>query len=87
MDEETKARHSKRIQQKENHIKQQVRIAKQHGISSYSDFLDQPHRFVKHSAMNCGNPKCIYCANPRRLFNEKTKQEKSFEQTKVWTET
>ena len=26
--------------------------------------------------MNCGNPKCVMCANPRKTFKELTQQEK-----------
>jgi hypothetical protein len=30
--------------------------------------------------MNCGNPNCVMCANPRKVFKEKTIQEKRLEQ-------
>ena len=73
--EQDKMKHSKRIHQKETHVAKQTTIAKQNHIP-----VDEPHRLAKHSVMNCGNPKCIMCANPRKLFKEKTIQEKRFEQ-------
>ena len=71
MDQEAKEKHSKRLHQKENYIKKQTKIAKAFGIQE-----KEPHRFAKHSPLNCGNPKCIMCANPRKTFNELTIQEK-----------
>ena len=35
--------------------------------------------------INCGNPNCVMCMNPRR-YGEKTIQELSFEQTAKWSE-
>jgi hypothetical protein len=40
----------------------------------------------KHHAMDCGQPGCILCGNPRKLFKEKTIQEKSFYQEKLYDE-
>jgi len=73
--EEEKVKHSKRILKTDNAVKKQVKIAKSAG----SD-ISQPHKFAKVHAMNCGNPKCFMCANPRKVFNEKTIQEKRLEQ-------
>lgn len=72
-DELTKLQHSKRIQTKKNAVKRQVNIAKSHGID-----VIEPHKYVKHHAMNCGQPQCILCGNPRKLWKEKTIQEKKF---------
>jgi hypothetical protein len=55
----------------ENAVQRQIKIAQMHGASTV-----EPHRFVKHHAMNCGQPGCILCSNPRRIFKEKTIQEK-----------
>jgi hypothetical protein len=74
--EEDKFKKSKRILEDENAVKKQTKIAKSAG----SD-ISQPHRFAKHHAMNCGNPNCVMCGNPRKVFKEKTIQEKRFEQT------
>lgn len=73
--EEEKVKHSKRILKTDNAVKKQVKIAKEFGIE-----VKEPHKFAKHHAMNCGNPKCFMCANPRKVFNEKTIQEKRLEQ-------
>jgi hypothetical protein len=52
-------------------VKRQVKIAKEFGIP-----VKEPHKFAKHHAMNCGNPKCVMCGNPRKTFKELTQQEK-----------
>jgi hypothetical protein len=47
-------------------IARQLRIAKQ--SSSHDTRLDkEPHRLAKHHAMDCGNPKCGLCGNPRHI--------------------
>ena len=69
--EQDKFKHSKRLLKDENAVKKQTRIAKQYGSS-----VKEPHRFAKHHAMNCGDPNCVMCANPRKIFNEPTQQEK-----------
>lgn len=81
MDEETKAKHSKRMLQKENYVNKQVKIAKAYGIP-----VREKHRLQDHAAVNCGDPKCTICMNPRKLLKEKTIQEKKFDQTKTWIE-
>jgi hypothetical protein len=73
--EEEKVKHSKRILKTDNAVKKQVKIAKEFGIE-----VKEPHKFAKLHAMNCGNPKCFMCSNPRKIFNEKTIQEKRLEQ-------
>ena len=69
--EQDKIKHSKRLQKDENAVKKQTKIAKEFGIP-----VEEPHKFVKHHAMNCGNPKCVMCGNPRKTFKELTQQEK-----------
>ena len=71
MDQQSKEKHSKRIHQKENHVKKQAKIAKQ--VLGLNE--KQPHRFAKHSPANCGNPKCLMCGNPRKTLKELTVQE------------
>lgn len=78
-DDLTKEKHSRRIQKTENKIKRQLKIAKEYHVEQ-----TDPHRYAKMHAMNCGNPKCIMCSNPRHMWKEKTKQELSFEQTDKW---
>ena len=70
-DERTKISHSKRIHQKETKIKKQLTIAKINHLE-----VEEPHKYAKHHVMNCGNPKCIMCSNPRKTFKQKTYQEK-----------
>ena len=69
--EQDKIKHSKRLQKDENVIKKQTKIAKSAGLE-----VNEPHKFTKHHAMNCGNPKCFMCSNPRKVFKELTQQEK-----------
>jgi len=74
-DSETKLKKSSRISKDSNAAKRQMRILKQHGaVLDITD--DSVHRFEKKHAMNCGNPKCIMCSNPRKTFKELTPQEK-----------
>lgn len=84
--EEDKFKHSKRMLKDENAVKKQVKIAKEykHINGEYNPKLDQPHRFAKHHAMDCGNPGCFLCGNPRKLWHELTAQEKRmFQETEI----
>ena len=70
--EQDKFKHSKRLQQDENAIKKQTKIAKASGVP-----VTEPHKFAKHHAMDCGNPGCYLCGNPRKTHKDKlTQQEK-----------
>ena len=69
--EDDKFKKSKRLLKDENAVKKQLKIAKSAG----SD-VSQPHKFAKKHAMNCGNPNCVMCMNPRKSFKELTQQEK-----------
>jgi hypothetical protein len=68
--EQDKFKHSKRLLKDENAIKKQTKIAKEHGME-----VKEPHKFAKHHAMDCGNPECMLCGNPRKTFKELTTQE------------
>ena len=81
-DEESKEKRSKRLHQEQTAIKRQIQIAKTH--LTPDSYIAEPHRYHKHHVMNCGNPKCHMCGNPRKLFKDKTTQELSFEQTDKW---
>lgn len=76
--EQDKIKNSKRRLKDENAIKKQVKIAKQHATSEYTPGdITQPHRLVKKHAMDCGNPECFLCGNPRKTHKDKlTTQEK-----------
>jgi hypothetical protein len=70
---------SRRRQKDENAVRKQAKIAKQrNSIGAYQSKAEkQPHRFSKHHAMDCGNPKCYLCGNPRKTHKDKlTAQEK-----------
>ena len=78
-DESAKIKNSRRRQQDANAVVKQVKIAKQHHLPNTlsSPQERQPHRMVKHHAMDCGNPKCYLCGNPRKTHKDKlTTQEK-----------
>lgn len=68
---------SRRRLKDENAIRKQAKIAKQHGAVFNDKVTKQPHRLAKHHAMDCGNPECYMCGNPRKTHKDKlTAQEK-----------
>jgi hypothetical protein len=73
--EEDKFNHSRRLHKDQVAIDRQVKIAKEYGIP-----VKEPHKFAKHHALNCGDPNCVMCMNPRKANGEKTMQERKFEQ-------
>jgi hypothetical protein len=80
--DQIKARVSKRRLKDDNAVRKQVKIAKAHGLTPKDKQLKEPHRYAKHHAMDCGNPGCILCSNPRhnKLFKKDklTIQERKF---------
>jgi hypothetical protein len=76
--EQDRFKASKRRFQVDTNIKKQVKIAKQHGAFLYNhSLIKEPHRLAKHRAMDCGNPQCFMCGNPRRTDKDRlTTQEK-----------
>lgn len=82
--EADKFNHSKRLQQSENAVKKQVKIAKAHGLTNKDKAVKEPHRLEKHHAMDCGQPGCMLCGNPRKTWKELTAQEKRmFQETEI----
>jgi hypothetical protein len=74
-----KQKHSKRLHQKQNHVAKQAKILKQYGVPN-----EEPHRLAKRHALNCGNPKCLMCGNPRKMWHEMTIQErKHFQEMEI----
>lgn len=58
-------------------IARQVKIAKAHGLTNKDKAIKEPHRLAKHHVMDCGNPDCYLCGNPRKTHKDKlTAQEK-----------
>ena len=77
--ESDKIKNSSRRFKDELAIKKQSKIAKQHHLpgTNLSPQEKQPHRLIKHHAMDCGNPECYLCGNPRKTHKDKlTTQEK-----------
>jgi hypothetical protein len=79
--EQDKLKHSKRLLKDEAAVKKQVDIAKAHGFP-----VGPEHRLGKIHATTCGSSTCAMCGNPRKFFNEKSIQEKSFDQTTDWSD-
>lgn len=84
--EVVKEKHSKRIQQKLNHMMKQIMIRASVFKMGKTDQEDKSvkHRYHKMNGVRCGNPDCSMCGNPRRFFNERTIQEKSSMQSRLW---
>lgn len=58
-------------------IARQVKIAKSHGLTGKDKSVKEPHRLAKHHAMDCGQPGCMLCGNPRKTHKDRlTAQEK-----------
>ena len=72
--EQDRIKKNKRIQKDENAVKKQTKIAKAFGVP-----VQTPHKFAKHHALDCGNPKCLLCSS-EKVFGKPTIQEKRFDQ-------
>jgi len=67
---------SKRRHKTDVAISRQVKIAKSHATYNQRN-IKQKHRLAKRHAMDCGNPQCYLCGNPRKTHKDKlTQQEK-----------
>lgn len=80
-DQSQREKHSERIHQKETKLDKKVKLAKEF---NHEHALKNPHKYHKTSLFNCGNPKCVMCMNPRKAFDEKTMQERKFEQKELY---
>ena len=60
--ENDKFRHSRRLHNDKRAVNRQVSIARAYGVP-----ITEPHKYEKRHVLNCGDPKCIYCINPRKL--------------------
>lgn len=68
---------SQRRHRDQNAVNRQVKIAKAHGLTRKDKAIKEPHRLIKHHVMDCGNPQCPLCGNPRRSHKDTlTAQEK-----------
>ena len=75
-DDISKLRKSRRLARTNAAIKRQQRIAKAAGVHKLH--ADQPHRYAKMHSMDCGQPRCTICGNPRTIWHQKTLQEEKF---------
>ena len=60
-------------------VSRQVKIARASHVpgETVSRVIRQPHRLAKRRAMDCGNPQCYLCGNPRKTHKDRlTQQEK-----------
>jgi hypothetical protein len=62
--------HSRRRLKDSNAVNRQLKIAKTAGV-----VVDQPGRFVKQHALDCGNPQCLLCSRDK-VFGEPGIQQK-----------
>lgn len=71
--DQAKIKNSSRRHRDETAVKRQVRIAKQNGMGFHDEIVKEPHRLAKRHAMDCGDPGCMLCGNPRRnkMFKKK----------------
>ena len=76
--EEDKTKHNTRMHRAWRAIKKQLGIIKSRrhflGASKQIDEA-QPHRLAKKNAMDCGQPGCAICGNPRRTRRHKLKDQ------------
>jgi hypothetical protein len=86
--EDDKIHHSERLHQKETKIQRQMEIARAYNMHKDRKwkYIDQPHRNHKKAILNCGDPKCYMCMNPRRADGERTVQERRFDQRRLHEE-
>jgi predicted phosphodiesterase len=82
-DPDTKSRKSKRLSKTHDAIEKQTHIAK-HVLGHVHK--NQPHRYAKMHSLNCGDPTCHMCGNPRKFFKERTLQEKKFIEGNKYTQ-
>ena len=78
-----KEKHQVRLQQKQMHMYRQLKIARRNRGYRYIDTKDA-HKYHKLSGATCSNPNCVFCGNPRRMWNQRTIQELKFIQTEHW---
>ena len=54
-----------------------IAVASHNPTMTPSRDVKQPHRLHKRRAMDCGNPQCFLCGNPRKTHKDRlTQQEK-----------
>jgi NADH:ubiquinone oxidoreductase subunit E len=75
--EQAKFINSRRRHKNDVAVARQVKIARAHGLTNQDKSVKEPHRLAKHHVMDCGNPECYLCGNPRKTHKDRlTAQEK-----------
>ncbi len=82
--EANKMKNSTRRYRDEVAVKKQVKIAKQHGYQFNDKVIREPHRLAKHHVMDCGDPGCMLCGNPRRNKMLKTKDKLTAQERRMF---
>lgn len=87
-DENIRNKRAKRIKHDFRSIEKQLKIAKTFNINV--DDNDK-HRLAKLKVLNCGDPNCFLCSNPRKFnkgknINELTVKERAFLETINWSD-
>ena len=72
---DNRSKKANRISLTTNAINRQKRIAKDLGITHSHG---QPHRYAKRHALDCGVTQCPHCGNPRKVWKQRTIQERRF---------
>jgi len=85
-DENTRNRRPKRLKNDQRAINKQLKIAKNFSIEVEEE---DKHRLAKLKLLNCGDPDCWLCANPRKInkgknINALTYQERRHLDTAIW---
>ena len=75
--EQAKFINSRRRHKNDVAVARQLKIAKSaHWPGAIpSPVIKQPHRLAKHHAMDCGNPRCFLCGNPRKTHKDRLTQQ------------
>jgi hypothetical protein len=79
--DEDKIKHSTRLHRAWTTIKRQLKIAKSIGNTKY---INEPHRLAKHHAADCGQPGCVFCANPRHNESVKGKDKLTAQEKRLF---
>lgn len=67
-----KFKNSQRRHKTDVAIARQLKIAKRHtSFPNENSVVREPHRLAKHHAMDCGNPRCYLCGNPRKTHKDR----------------
>lgn len=77
-----KVKNSRRRLKDENAVQKQLKIAKANNIS-----IEEPHKLIKHHVMNCGDPKCSMCSNPRHNGYTKGKERLTAQERRLFQDT